>query len=250
MHEEETIMPFDFLLRKDLTPWKTRIRKNDQNTDCLFILRLLLSPFFRPSPIQKTLWNKSSIWPKKYSSYVISVQSTTVPLKKGNAYFCTPRGEITLGKEQQLLTIHSSVFGQHSIMCFQNIDNLPKYNNADPKQFPREVRTSDRQAGRQISQRRISLWKGKSLLYLYSRTFLLACETCWRGTWFYFQPSIHANSLIQLLGLISIFKQPSLTMMLSACSTSFPKVITGQAWIPLLNFVFLKQSSGLFLSSS
>lgn len=124
--------------------------------------------------------------------------------------------------------------------CFQSTDNLPKCNSANLEQSLQEARTSGRERSRALKD--ISLWKERGC-FIFLKHLFPSMWNLLKGTRFYFQPFIYANSLIQLLGLMSIFKQFSLTMILSACSTSFLKVVIGQAWIPLLNFVILKESS-------
>lgn len=104
------------------------------------------------------------------------------------------------------------------------------------------VRTSGRQTGRDLREESPFGKEQQNLFLLH--TFFLVCETCWRGPRFYFQTSIRANSLIQFLIPISIFKQSSFSMILSVCLISFPKVVTGKASVPFLNFIIPSHLDG------
>lgn len=114
------------------------------------------------------------------------------------------------------LSVHPPLLRHCSAWCFQRVDDLPKCNNADLAQFPREIRTSGSQMSA-LSKKSLLSERSKRALF-YSPIFSLACETCWRGTWFYFQATIHASLLIQLPGSVSSVQRAFLTVMLSACS--------------------------------
>lgn len=107
------------------------------------------------------------------------------------------------------------------------------------------LRMAGPQEGREtgISKKSLPVEKN-GMIYLHLHTFFLLCESCWRGMWSYFQTFIHANSLIQHLIPLSISNQSSLSMILSACSTSFPNVVIGQASVPFLNFIIPNHLDG------
>lgn len=70
----------------------------------------------------------------------------------------------------------------------------------------------------------------------HSYTPFLCWETRWRGTRFCFQPFMHGDP-VSCLVLYSCGLSCS-------CSTSFPRVIISQAWVPPLSFLCLSHLNG------
>lgn len=138
-----------------------------------------------------------------------------------NGYFCILYRVRILGKQQQHLT-PSSAFGQHSIMVVLQCRQSSKMQQCNLEQSLQEVRTSGRQRYRAVKEES-PFGKGQHALF---SLYVKPAEENHDFISSYL--SIHANSIVQL-GPLSLFKQSSLTTIMSACSISFPRVVIGQA---------------------
>lgn len=177
---------------------------------------------------------------KKHHSYVMKAPSTTslyhsVTEKRKIAIFApsTEKGSWENRSNIWLLTFQCLDSSQS--WCFQSTDQLPKCNNENLEQSLQEVRTSGRQRSRTLKE--VSLGKETACFIFFPHPPPTPLRNLLKGNTILF-PAAYPCQLSYSTSRSHIHSHAVLSDK-DSVSLLYIFSTSGQAWIPLLNFVIL-----------